>query len=220
MKKCIITTLALLGLAASAFSQNINWRAFKPEQRQIAYLQGGWDYGLGFGLGYGRKFNTRLPVLANAEYSFPAGERLFDDFKVRLGGQVQVLRSRSFSATVKVYCPFRRFENSQARLLNFGCELSGVLGLYRPRWFVAGEFGFDKAVATHVKHSPLARENYPGAQDGWYVPTGGNFFYGLQAGFSFRRNDLSAKAGCLTSQGWHTAPFVPLYAQVAYTRRF
>lgn len=220
MKNTIIATIALLSLVVSASAQNINWRAFEPEQQQLAYLQGGWDYGLGAGLGYGWKFNTRRPILANIEYSFPAGENLFDDFKVRLGGQVEVLRAGNFALTAKVYSPFRRFENSAVRLLNFGAELSGVFGFYWRRWYVTGEFGFDKAVATHIKHSPRARENYPGAQDGWYVPTGGNYFYGLQTGYSFRRIDISLKAGHLNTQVWNTTPFVPWYAQLAIARRF
>ena len=220
MKTCILSAIVLLGLAASAPAQTINWQAFQPGQKHLAYLQAGWDYGLTMGLGYGQKFNLGLPVLANLEYSFPAGEHLFDDFKVRLGGQVEVLHSGSFAATAKVYSPFRRYENSQVRFVSFGGEFSAVAGFYRPKWFVAGEFGFDKAIATHIQHKPAGRENYPGAQDGWYVPTGGNFCYGLQAGFSFRRSDITVKAGRLATQDWNTTPLIPLFAQVSYARRF
>ncbi len=220
MKNSIIITLAILGLALPASAQNINWQAFKPEQKNLVQIQTGWDYGLTFGLGYGRKFNTRMPVLANIEYSFPAGERLFDDFKVRIGGQIEVFRQGGFSATIKAYSPFRRFENSKVRLINFGSEFSGVAGFYRKHWFVAGEFGFDKAIATHIRHTAHALDDYPGARDGWYVPTGGNYFFGLQAGFSFRGNDISLKAGNLVSQGWKTAPFVPKYIVLGYNHRF
>ena len=103
---------------------------------------------------------------------------------------------------------------------NFGGEFSGVAGFYRKKWFVAGEFGFDKAIATHVKHSENALENYPGLQSGWYVPTGGNWFFGLQSGFSFGSGGISLKAGKLVSQGFKNAPFVPFFAQLAYQQRF
>ncbi|MFN0034562.1 MAG: hypothetical protein ACKVUS_05800 [Saprospiraceae bacterium] len=220
MKNNIILTLAFLGMAVSACTQNINWQAFKPEQKHIAHFQTGWDYGLTFGLGYGLKFNTKMPVLANIEYSAPVGGKPLDDFKVRMGGQIELLRWSGLSLTAKAYCPFRRFENNQVRLLNFGGEVSGVVGFYRRRWFLAGEFGFDKAIVTHIRHSRSAQENYPGIQDGWYLPTGGNYFYGLQTGFSFRANELSLKAGKLATQGWDTAPFIPLFAQLTYQRRF
>ncbi len=220
MKNSIIITIALLGLTTPVWAQNINWQAFQPEQKQFVQIQTGWDYGMTFGLGYGRKFNTKMPVLVNIGYSFPAGERLFDDFKVRLGGQVEVIRRGGFSATVKVYSPFRRFENSLVRLINFGGEFSGVAGFYRKHWYVAGEFGFDKAIATHVRHTDLERETYPDARDGWYVPTGGNYFYGLQAGVSFGKSDVSLKAGNLATQGWKTKPYVPKYAVLEYNYRF
>lgn len=220
MKNNIIAIIAFFGMAASASAQIVNWQAFTPEQKNLVYLQAGWDYSTNFGAGYGRRFDTKLPFLATIEYSFPAGERLFDDFKVRIGGQVEVIRTGGFSATVKAYCPIRRYENSLTTLFNFGGEFSGVAGFYRQRWFVAGEFGFDKAIATHVKHSENALENYPGLQSGWYVPTGGNWFFGLQSGFSFGSSGISLKAGKLVSQGFKNTPFVPFFAQLAYQRRF
>ncbi len=175
---------------------------------------------MNFGAGYGLKFDTKLPVLANIEYSVPSGERLFDDFKVRIGGQVEVLRKGGFSATVKAYSPIRRYENTLATLFSFGGEFSGVVGYYKQKWFVAGEFGFDKAIATHVKHSKNALDNYSGLQNGWYVPTGGNYFYGLQTGFSFRASDISMKAGKVVNQSFKPAPLIPYFFQLAYQRRF
>lgn len=220
MKNTIIAAIALLGVATSACAQTINWQAFQPEQKNSLYLQTGWDYSMNFGAGYARKFDTKWPILANIEYSFPAGENLFDDFKVRIGGQVEAVRLGSFSATAKVYCPIRRYENNLVTLFNFGGEFSGVVGFYRQKWFVAGELGFDKAIATHVKHSQRALDNYAGLQNGWYVPTGGNWFYGLQTGLSLGANDVTLKIGKVVNQGFETEPFVPYFAQVGYQRRF
>lgn len=220
MKNILFCTLLFLGLLPLASAQNVNWRSFKSEQNHLAHIQTGWDYGLTLGLGYGYKFNTRLPILANIEFSAPMGQNLFDDFKTKIGAQLEVLKTGSFSATLKVYSPFRRYENSRVSLSSFGSEFSGVLGYYKPKWFVSGEFGFDKAIATHITHSELARENYPNIQNGWYVPTAGNYFYGIQTGISFRGNDLSLKAGRLISQGFKTAPFIPFLAQLGYSRRF
>ncbi|MBV6443519.1 MAG: hypothetical protein DYG98_00950 [Haliscomenobacteraceae bacterium CHB4] len=220
MKNTILAIIALFGIAASACAQTINWQAFQPEQKHLVYLQTGWDYSMNFGAGYGRKFKAILPVVANIEYSFPSGERMFDDFKVRIGGQVEVIRRGSFSFTAKAYSPIRRYENNLASLFSFGGEFSGVAGLYKQKWFVAGELGFDKAIATHIKHSPAALDNNPGLQTGWYVPTGGNWFYGVQTGYYFHANGISLKAGKMVSQGFKNAPFIPYYLQLAYQRRF
>lgn len=220
MKKSIFLAIALMGIAAIAVAQQINWQAFDTAPKNLIYIKAGWDYGMTLGVGYGRKFDTKLPMLANIEYSFPTGENLFDDFKVKVGGQVELLRLGGLSATAKVYCPIRRFENDVVSLFSFGSEFTGIVGYYSRKWYVAGEFGFDKAIATHIKHTAEARETYPDAKDGWYVPTGGNYAYGLQTGFSFGENDLTLRAGKLASQGWKTAPFIPFFAQLGYQRRF
>ena len=62
--------------------------------------------------------------------------------------------------------------------------------------------------------------NYPNSQDGWYVPTGGNFFYGITGGFSFKNNDVYLKFGETVTQDFTTKAAVPLYAQVGMNVRF
>ena len=64
------------------------------------------------------------------------------------------------------------------------------------------------------------RENNPSVRDGWYVPTGGNFFYGIQSGVSFGRNDLHVSVGKSVTQDFKTTPAPPLYFQIGYNRRF
>lgn len=219
MKHLFLTCLALLGLTSIVHAQTLNWRALKTDQKNILHVQAGWEYGLTYGLGYSRQFSVFVPVVAGVEYSAPVGENLSDDFKIRMGGQAEVLHAGAFSATVKLYSPFRRFQNHLATLVSFGGELTGMAGFYRSNWFVAAEFGFDKAIATHVQHSRASIESYGGRQSGWYVPTGGNYNYGVQGGFSFRRNDFSLRIGKMISQGFKTQPFIPFVAQLGYVRR-
>ena len=116
---------------------------------------------------------------------------------------------------------FRRFENNELRLANFGSDMSGVLGYYRPHWFVAAEFGFDKAIVTHFKHSKMLREWYPEIVDGWYErATGGTYNYGLQAGVSFKRSDITVRAGKTIEQDLKTKPIIPFYFQLGYNVKF
>lgn len=220
LKDSILITLFLLGILQNIGAQNLNWRSFNSNQHHLAYAQAGWDYGISFGLGYGYKFNTKIPLVANVEFSAPAGKNYLDDFKTKIGAQVELGHMGSFSATLKAYCPFRRYESSKVTMVNFGSEITGVLGYYRPKWFIAGEFGFDKAITTHINHSDDARANNNGLKDGWYIPTGGNYLYGIQTGISFRGNDLNLKAGQVVSQGFKTAPFIPWYAQLSFAHRF
>ena len=115
---------------------------------------------------------------------------------------------------------FRRYESEYVRLVNFGSEFSTAIGYYKPRWYTAAEFGFDKAIITHFKHDNTIREYYPEIQDWWYIPTGGNFFYGLQVGYSFKSCDLYLKGGKTITQDFKTTAMIPFYVNVGFNKRF
>lgn len=219
MRHFLIALYLITVLATLAKAQVINWRSFEAQQR-MATLNAGLDYGLSYGAGYAHRLNTRVPMALTMDVSIPSGHSLFDDFKVRMGLQVEVVRVGNLSATLKVNGVFRRFENPGARLLNWGGEFGGIVGYYKPGWFIAGEAGFDKAIVTHVRHAALVPRDSPGLRDGWYIPTGGNFQYGLQGGASLGKTDLTLRAGRLLQQDVKTSPLLPFYAQLGVNRRF
>jgi hypothetical protein len=221
--KYVLSTILILTfpfLQHTVHAQSINWRSFNKDTKRLFNLNAGFDYGVTIALGYGQRIKTSLPVVLNAELSIPAGGKVLDDFKTKLGGQTELLRLNRFSATIKAYGVFRRYESEYVRLLNFGSEISAVIGLYTPTWYVSGEAGFDKAIVTHVKHLSAMREAYPDIKDGWYVPTGGNFFYGLQVGRSFRKQDIYLRAGKTMAQDFRNTSSIPLYFQVGFNSRF
>ncbi len=210
----IMIAVAIFCAADAVMAQNVNWRGFNTEQSHLLSLNVGWDYGTTIGIGYGYKLKSDVPVMLNVEFSLPLGKVLLDDFKVKLGGQAELVHLGNFAATVKVNSIFRRYENSLARLLDFGSEFAGSVGYYGPTWFAAAECGFDKAITTQLKNSALMRQYYPEAKDGWYVPTGGNFSYGIQTGYSFVNYDLHLRIGQVVTQDFKTTPMVPYYLQL------
>lgn len=220
MKKIILTINVLIVVSNILYAQNINWRAFDANQDKIIHFNTGLDYGLTFGLGFSKMINFKKPILLGIEYSFPSGENLIDDFMVRIGGQMEVIKVGSFSSTLKINGILRRFENSQARLVNWGGEFVGAFGYYKAQWFVAGEFGFDKAIITHVNHSKLANEQNYGLRSGWYIPAGGNFSYGLQTGLDLGKADFTLRLGKVIGQDFVTSPSFPFYTQIGLNRRF
>ncbi|HSB54531.1 MAG TPA: hypothetical protein VLD58_09255, partial [Gemmatimonadales bacterium] len=118
------------------------------------------------------------------------------DFRARLGMQTSILHWRSLRMTGSATFITRGTENSIYRALNFGSDLTGTLGVYRHGWFAAGEFGFDKAIITHLTHSDWSRKYYyPDAKDGWYLNAGGVFHYGATAGVSLGRVEVSGRFG-------------------------
>lgn len=216
----IVFAISLI-LSGNGYSQVINWESLEKDQRHIINANAGVEYGLTVGAGYSYHLKTVIPVILNAEYSMPSGKKLTDDFKTKIGGQLRVYEINDFQFSARIQGVFRRYENSYSRLLNFGSDMAGVIGYYKPKWFVAGEAGFDKAIVTHFKHSTSYKENFPGVQDGWYDPsTGGNFYYGLQTGFSFGRNDFYVKGGRMVTQDFSTTPLFPYYLQVGFNIKF
>lgn len=217
----ILLPLVLILSASTVKAQTINWASLTNEHTHVLSANVGLEHGVTYGAGYGFHIKTKLfPIVANAEYSFPSGNNLLDDFKAKAGAQIRLVEYRNFQLTAKLHGVFRRHDQGQSRLVNFGSDIASVVGYYQPKWFIAGEVGFDKAIATHFKHSTY-KEQFAGAVNGWYEPaTGGNFYYGLQTGVSFKRHDITLKAGKMLTQDFKTKPLVPFYAQLGYNVKF
>jgi hypothetical protein len=211
----ILIIMSLFGNVGTA--QDINWKNINNEYRHILNINAGIDYGFAYGIGYSYKTKIKFPLLLNVEYTSASGKNLFDDFKTKTGLKINWYKTGSFYFSSKIQGVFRRQETALVRLLNFGSDLSGSAGYYRPRWFGAFEFGFDKAIITHFKNSAFAKQNFPGIKDGWYEPTtGGNFYYGIQAGFSEKTIDVYLNLGKIINQDFKSKPTIPVYAQLGF----
>lgn len=222
IKTFVVVMMLLVSLPESGFSQSINWRALHEDQRNIIDLNVGYEYGATAQLGYGRAFVLLgRPALLDLEYSFPMGRVVLDDFKVKLGGQVEILQLGGFSATARIQSIFRRYENAMVRIVSFGSDFAAVAGYYRPTWHAAGEFGFDKSITSHLKHSDVMRQYYPSIKDGWYIPSGGNYYYGIQVGKTLGESlDLSLRLGATNAQFDDENAVLPYYAQLGLGIRF
>jgi hypothetical protein len=216
--KTIVLAAILCVAAIQGFSQSLNWVSLKSKQKHIVHINAGWDYGLVYGTGYSYQLKSKMPILINASFSFPSGSKLVDDFKTKIGGQVRLYRIHNFQFSASIHGVYRRYENPLIRLQNFGSEMTAVIGYYKPKWFLAGEVGFDKAIVTHFKHSQSFKDNvYANVKDGWYEPaTGGNFVYGIQTGYSFKQSDITFKIGKVLTQDFKTTPLIPYYLQLGY----
>jgi hypothetical protein len=221
MKNRILLLLAAVLLtAATPATAQVNLFNAGPETQHLLSLHVGWDYATTWGIGYAYRPSGQLPVFLKADFSIPSGSNLDDDFKILMGAQVRWLQRGHFMFSTELDGIFRRYQNDYARLLDFGCYVSGVAGYYSPHWFIAGEAAFDKAIATHFKHSEAMKETYPSIFNGWAEPaTGGNFSFGMQGGVSFGQNEVNLKAGRVVEQSLEGGPLIPYYLQLTYNRR-
>ena len=219
MNKLLAICIALLSCSFSTSAQNVNWSSAGDNGPHLLYLQAGYDFGMTAQLGYGYRLSTFRPLLLNIDLSLPMGHDRFDDLKVRYGGQLQLFETGGFAVTARAYGNFRRYQTELVRMAGFGAELSTVAGYYGRRWHVAGEFGFDKAITTHLKHSDVMRSDFPGIRDGWYIPSGGHYFYGMQGGLRVGKGlDVSLRMGFTNAEGRDEDAILPYYAQLGIAK--
>ena len=215
MKRTIAVAIIVLAMAEVGYTQNINWRSLHNDQRNVIQVNAGYDFGVTAEFGYARYFTLLRPVVVQVDYSFPMGSDLLDDFKVRLGGQMEVVEVGGFSATIRILSNFRRYQNELVRIVSFGSDFALVTGYYHPAWYAAGEFGFDKSITSYLKHSDILKSFFPGIRDGWYIPTGGHFYYGIQAGKAIgERFDVTLRLGATKSQFDDEEAVLPYYLQL------
>lgn len=166
-------------------------------------------------VGYGRVVPVfGHPIQLSGDAGIGAAEMDLDDFRARLQATSSIAHWRSLHLAGSAAFITRGTENLIYRGLNFGADLTGAVGVYRPGWFVAGEFGFDKAIITHITHTEWYRNHiYPDAKDGWYLDAGGTWHYGASAGITIGRVELSGRFGWQQTEDWNSIS-PPIYAGV------
>jgi hypothetical protein len=222
IKSIIIITLFSL-LQNKIFAQVINWKNISKQNKHLLNVNAGGEYGITAAIGYHRLVSVKkIPLWLGGEFSMPLGNELADDFKVKLGAQIRLAAFNYFQFSARVQGVSRRYHNQSVTLFSFGSDFAGTLGYYRKHCFLGIESGFDKAIVTHFKHSEWYKRNiYDNVQDGWYEPaTGGNFYYGLQGGYSIKKTDITLKAGKLLQQDFQSQPLLPFYGQLGVNFRF
>ncbi|WP_333696511.1 hypothetical protein [Flavobacterium sp.] len=219
MKSKYLRVIYLLVALQSYFlqAQTINWNAI-DKNKNLLHVFVGADHATVYGIGYGHKLNTKLPIILATTVTVPFGEKTVDDFKVKIGGQSSIYKYKNFFGAVSLQSIYRRYSTEYVVIQNFGSDVKGTFGFYKPKWFTALEVGFDKAIVSHFKHTQRYRDEvYNDVTDGWYQPsTGGNFYYGFQAGFNFNKNQVALNLGKIVSQDFSTKPSVPFYLSIGY----
>lgn len=218
MKKLIV--LPFFFAFNISFSQTFNWKNLDSAKPTIYYASANLEHGLSATLGSSYRFKKIKPLLVFLDLTIPAGKKILDDFKVRIGGKTKLIDFENFVVSAAFSAIYRRYESDFVRMQNFGSEASATAGYFRKKWFVAGEFGFDKAIITQFKHKDNYKLIFPDVKDGWYEPSAGGIFnYGLQGGFSLRNADITINAGKLITQDFKTNPTIPFYVKFGFNLR-
>lgn len=166
-------------------------------------------------VGYGRVVPVfGHPIQLSGDAGIGAAGMDLDDFRARLTATSSVLRWRSLHLAGSATFITRGTKNAIYQGLNFGADFTGAAGVYRPGWHVAGEFGFDKAIITHVTHTDWYRTYvYPDAKDGWYLDAGGIWHYGVAGSVAVGRLELLGRFGWQQTEEWNALD-PPVYASL------
>ena len=92
MKKLIAVIIITMAVVAGGYAQNVNWRSLGEDQRNAVQFNVGYDFGATAQIGYSRSLTIIRPVLLGLDLSVPMGNVLLDDFKGRLGAQIELVQ--------------------------------------------------------------------------------------------------------------------------------
>ena len=209
--KNILITISLILCSSILFSQSQNWNSLESKNNSQVYLNAGYDFGMTTQLGYGHKLNSQRPIILLADFSVPMGSEL-DDYKFRLGGQMNVLKFNQLRSSIQYMFILRRNETKLVRKIGLGQYFSSTTGIYKDKWHVAFEFGYDSSFATHLKHSDEMQSYYSDIKNAWFKNTGGHWHYGIQGGKAIgERVELNMSVGATNARGQDVNALLPGY---------
>lgn len=211
----LTATLCTFVLSSDAAAQwNVARFDSKPDR---FYATFGLDPAFFPAVGYARATSVfGHPIQLGVDGGIVAAEMDTRDFRARLHLLTSIVSWRSLHLTGSTAFIARGTDNSVYRGYSFGADVTCGLGLHRAGWFLAAEFGIDKAGATHVKHSDWYRTYfYPGAKDGWYREPGGTIHYGLSAGVTIGKSELIARFGQVRTEEMNELT-PPMYVSIGW----
>ncbi len=213
----LMGTVEEVGAQADVVTNVAAWDSARPNELHVVT---GVEYGFVAGLGYTRGLSVLgRTTLLTASVTMPIAGADAGDYATRLGATVPLAGRDRWRLGLSLGGSMKGIRNPVSEMTSLGADGALVGGYYRPRWFLAAEGGYDGAIATHIDHTESYRDEYEGAQDGWYVDTGSNIRLGLAAGMTFGRYDIIARAGQARDRSGNNH-MIPAYATIGAGVRF
>jgi hypothetical protein len=214
MNRLTLVVVVLLMLLAGDAAAQWNVVRFETQPNRV-YTTLGFDPAWVTSLGYGRVVPLwgRKVQLAG-DVGVAAATMDVNDFRARVGAESYLVRWRSVYLAGSATFITRGTQNVIYTGLNFGADFTGTVGVYRTKWFAGGEFGFDKAIITHITNSDWYRNHfYADAKDGWYLNAGGTFHTGAAGGYTIGKAELIGRVGWLWTEDFNDLN-PPMYASL------
>ena len=217
IKSIIKTMIFVIG------SMSLHAQVMSPIEAgsQVAYFNIGLDPAVLVTCGYVRGIEVaNRDVMLSAELAIPIAAFDLKDYRLKVGGQTSLYRSKGWDVSARTSFILRGTENWMHSATNIGADITGLFGYYGKRWFAAGEFGLDKALATKITASNRYKQfYYDDFKDGWYGNPGGNFHYGLRTGFLMNPTEITLRFGLQRTEKFNKG-FPPFFGVLGVNYRF
>ncbi|HEY5676271.1 MAG TPA: hypothetical protein VI356_24090 [Myxococcales bacterium] len=214
-KTWFVSLFAALAIALPAAAQEVT--NLPDGARQSVRFDLGLQSALVYRASYSRQIGSGMLY---GRFTLPAAGLDFRDFAVEAGGQATALASGDWKLNVAFAPVLRMTDNNLFSATALGVRGTVLPGYQSSRWGLMAELGYEKILATRLKHSAKYRSaGYALAKDGWYSLSGGTLQAGLRGGYRFGRVELSAAAGVLASEGLN-AVVPPFYGTLGTAYAF
>lgn len=213
MKTLITSLVLLLGFTTSAAADVV--AELPAGATHVVTARTGLDSAVALGLGYARRATPRWwrhDVLVYGELVLPAGDLDLGDTNLEAGVRTAVWRRDHLGVQLSFGPTLRNTSTNLFAANAIGVHAALLPGYWNQRWGLMAELGFEKMLATHLRHDEMYTVvHYPGATNGWYQNSAGTLRLGIRAGVHVGTLQLSLRAGTQqTERGESHLP--PFYA--------
>ena len=214
-----IVKIAILVLGATSLHAQV--MSPIPAGSQAAYFNIGLDPAVLITCGYTRGIGiVYRDAMVSAELAIPVAKFDLRDYRLKVGGQASLFQSKGWDVSAEASFILRGTENWMHSATNIGVDITALFGYYGKRWFAAGEFGLDKALATKIAATGRYKQfYYDDFKDGWYGNPGGNFHYGLRTGFLMSQTEITLRLGLQKTELFNEG-FPPFFGVLGVNYRF
>ena len=223
MKKLIFISLIIVTQMQNISAKEI-FNKMQPG-RQYAYLNFEFDPTFAVVAGYARSFELKAinrSLTVSGDITFPIFLMDLKHYRVEIGSRIAFFNSERWNILNRFSIKNKGTDNPVYSGNLFSLEEGLLFGYFSNKWYVAGEFDYEKFLLTHIKHNNWYRENvYADAKDGWYSSTGGKFTFGLQGGYTFRDViELTLRLGMYKTESFNDPVGVPFFANIGVNYHF
>lgn len=210
--KTLLNVAAILGtLAASPIARAQEATDMPRDTRHAISVEAGLDSAVAAGLGYTYRRRAsfwKYDLLLYGKLGLPAAGIDLADSSVETGIRTTLFAHGNLRLQLAVGPVLRNTKNRLFSANSAGVQATLLPGYQSGRWGLMAELGYEKMLATNLRHSKLYEDTYYSeAESGWYSDTAGTIRVGVRAGVRIGDLLLSTRLGAVASE--RGAPHLP-----------